>query len=346
MKTERHQKLPASGAGREALRTKGQFWTPEWVARAMVAYALRENPTDHLFDPAVGAGAFFRAARDVTAPAGRRVHLLGNEIDPAALDEATASGLPRDCLRDVELRDFVLNPPSRSFDAIIGNPPYIRHHRLTPEAKDALRAFGQTLLGKPLDGRAGLHVHFLLRALERLNPNGRLAFLLPADVCEGKFSGPLWQWITGRFRLDAVVTFDREAPPFPGVDTNALIFFVRNAPSAPAFLWACVRAAGTPELERWAGAELSAVGNDAIEVVERSLSEGLATGLSRPPRVGDATGGYDGPVLGDFATVQRGIATGANEFFFFTRQQARDLCLPADFLLPAVGRTRDVQTDS
>jgi hypothetical protein len=41
----------------------------------------------------------------------------------------------------------------------------------------------------------------------------------------------------------------------------------------------------------------------------------------------------------------RGIATGANEFFFLTAEQAQALGIPGDFLIPAVGRTRDVTTD-
>jgi hypothetical protein len=41
----------------------------------------------------------------------------------------------------------------------------------------------------------------------------------------------------------------------------------------------------------------------------------------------------------------RGIATGANEYFFLTRERATDLGLPQEFLLPAVGRTRDITGD-
>jgi len=47
---------------REALRQKGQFWTPDWLADAMVAYVL-ERDDQVLFDPAIGAGAFFLAAK-------------------------------------------------------------------------------------------------------------------------------------------------------------------------------------------------------------------------------------------------------------------------------------------
>ena len=50
-------------------------------------------------------------------------------------------------------------------------------------------------------------------------------------------------------------------------------------------------------------------------------------------------------MLGDFAYVLRGIATGANEFFFLTQERAKELCIPTEWLIPAVGRTRDVQGD-
>ena len=41
---------------RKALRLKGQFWTPDWVADIMADYVLSGKPVD-LLDPAVGDGA-------------------------------------------------------------------------------------------------------------------------------------------------------------------------------------------------------------------------------------------------------------------------------------------------
>jgi hypothetical protein len=42
----------------------------------------------------------------------------------------------------------------------------------------------------------------------------------------------------------------------------------------------------------------------------------------------------------------RGIATGANEFFFLTKQRAQELEIPPALLRNAIGRTRDVIGDS
>ncbi len=64
------------------------------------------------------------------------------------------------------------------------------------------------------------YVYFLLRALQMLTEGGRLAFIMPADTCEGIFSTALWKWITANYYLEAVITFDPDATPFPKVDTN------------------------------------------------------------------------------------------------------------------------------
>ena len=336
-----HQHVPRAGPARESLREKGQFWTPPWIADAMVAYVLM-GEGDTIFDPAVGAGAFFHSAKALAAKSNRRIRLSGAELDPDTLQQARIHGLAADDLRHVEINDFVLRPPRRQLQAIVANPPYIRHHRLSSAVKTQLRALGVQLIGRPLDGRAGLHVYFLLRALQLLNPDGRLAFIVPADTCEGVFAPRLWRWIASNYRLDAVITFAPEASPFPGVDTNPVIILLRNVPPSDSFHWAKCMTPGTGDLQEWirSGFETEP-GNDLV-VFRRDLHEGVATGLTREPVLVP----HDGPTLADYAAVQRGIATGANDFFFLTRQQAAALHLPEEFLVPAIGRTRDVPDDT
>jgi adenine-specific DNA-methyltransferase len=334
------QRLPASGPEREILRAKGQFWTPDWVAEAMVAYAIL-GESDSLFDPAVGAGAFFRAAKKIERARGLRLQLLGTEVDPGALLQAEDGELSKDDLANVKITDFVLHPPPGNYQAIVANPPYIRHHRLAPSVKSQLKVFSRQTIGVSLDGRAGLHVYFLIRALQLLREDGRLAFIMPADTCEGIFAPTLWKWITTNYRLDAVVTFAPEASPFPNVDTNPLIFLISNRAPDATFQWAQVRQAGTNQLKEWLSSGLVGTPDGDLYICRREVSEGVATGFSRPLSSAAKTE----LVLADFANVLRGIATGANEFFFLTRQRSRELELPSEFLLPAIGRTRDVRDE-
>lgn len=331
------QALPTTGPQREALREKGQFWTPFWLAEAMVSWALESRP-EMPFDSAVGPGTFLAAARAVgyTGP------FAGYELDESSFAEGRRLGLSPYDFKDVVLGDFISARVDRVFPAIVSNPPYIRHHRLTADRKAQLRRIAERILGFSLDGRIGLHVYFLLKCLEPLAPGGRLAFLLPADVCEGISSRALWNRLCERFSLETVLTFDESAAPFPGVDTNAMVFLISNTAPKDRLQWMRVRKRdGEAIAQALRGLPRPEADHLALTCGERELSEALATGLSRPPRAGFV----EGVPLSHFARVMRGIATGANEFFFLTGQQIAERGLVASYFIRAIGRTRDCPGD-
>jgi adenine-specific DNA-methyltransferase len=327
------QKIPLSGDEREALRVKGQFWTPPWLAKVMAGWVTQDRP-EVLFDPAVGPGTFFAAARE-TGFAGE---LQGFELHSNAFADGWKFGLKPDDFCHVQISDFIGTSLPEKFPAIVSNPPYIRHHRLTQEQKLELKQLAQNHLGFSLDGRVGLHVFFLLKCLAHLAPGGRLAFLLPADVCEGISSSLFWNRICQQYRLVVAMTFADEAAPFPTVDTNAMVFLFTNEKPLENFLWLRV-------CERDGEAIFAALdgrkSSSSVNLHRRKLTEALKTGLSRPPR---AQNNFGTP-LSCFAKVVRGIATGSNDFFFLTHRQLCSHNLPEKFFRRAIGRTRDCPSD-
>jgi len=168
--------------------------------------------------------------------------------------------------------------------------------------------------------------------------------MVPADVCEGRFARDLWAWITQGFALDAVVTFSSEASPFPDIDVCPLILFIQRSPPKEEFVWVTCHRPTYDALSRWMRTDGDAQSDDEVRIVRRSVREGLETGLSRPPRP-RCTLGTKGYVLGDFVKVMRGIASGANDFFFLTAEQATALGIPRQYFVRAIGRTRDVTGD-
>ncbi len=328
--------VPRSGPEREALREKGQFWTPAWVAEAMAAYVLQDEPAS-ILDPAMGGGALLMASKRLAQSRGFDLALFGRDIDPAAIPLSKLAGLSPGDLANMEIRDFLLDPPPRQFPAIIVNPPYIRHHRLLPAQKRLLSEYAQSATGRRIDGRAGLHVYFLIRSLQTLAPGGRLAFIVSADICEGVFADALWRWVCSTYRIDAVVTFAPESAPFPSLDTNALIFCIQHSPPAESFDWVECREQA-PEALAAIIAHRNTPAASQNTVRRRRVREALQTGFSRPPSDEPASQ-Y---VLGDFAKVMRGLVTGDNGFFFMTAARANRLGIPETLLIKAIGRTRDV----
>ena len=310
MKTIIQQKLPSNWSEREKLRDKGQFWTPSWIADAMVAYVSRDS--DLIFDPGVGKGAFYLALKKRN----RKKKFCGFDVDPEIIQEAKGEGII-DPACQIEIRDFILNPPSKKFKAIVANPPYIRHHRLSQEMKDRFRSLGHQVIGTALDGRAGLHIYFLLQALSSLDAGGRLAFIMPADTCEGVFAQKLWNGIIKKYCLEGVITFNQKASPFPKIDTNAIIFLIRNVKQKSTVKWVKCLEHGTIKLQDLLANDLEIEDTPDLIIKSRDLDEALAIGLSREPR-NDHKFKY---TLSNFARVMRGIATGDNKFFFLPKQK-------------------------
>lgn len=331
-KLKAHQKLPTDLNEREILRDKGQFWTPSWVAEAMVSYVARD--TDLVFDPATGRGAFFKALLKLKKSG---ISYFGTDIDTELLSDE----IYNNSICFVEERDFIKNPPKRKFKAIVANPPYIRHHRIDKETKAFLKKLSVTNTGFSIDGRAGYHIYFLIQALNLLEKNGRLAFIMPADTCEGTFAKKLWNWISEKYCIDSVITFDEKATPFPNVDTNAIVFLIRNSKPQGELFWVKSNEAYTNDLFNFISSGFVNQDFGTLDIVKRELKEAIKTGLSRPQQNYNSFKYH----LYDFARVMRGIATGSNEFFFITAKQVKELEIPDEFLRRAIGRTKDVTSN-
>ncbi|MBU3978698.1 SAM-dependent methyltransferase [Patescibacteria group bacterium] len=321
-----------SNKNREELRGLGQFWTPAWIAKVMVAYFL-DGKQKELFDPAVGAGAFYVALKELDKK--RQIKFYGTDIDQGVIKEAFNHKI-FDNKSVVEMRDFIKEPPMKTFPAIIANPPYIRHHRLSTDTKKLLKQISYKYTGCDIDGRAGIHIYFLIQSLGLLENGGKLSFIMPSDTCEGVFAKKLWSWIGNNYCIEKVVTFESEATPFPNIDTNAIIFFISKNPRQSVFEWIRVKKESDQLLNYLLNKNCDF---SDLEIIKRDTEEALFTGMSRRPTK-KSQYKYR---LSDFAKVIRGIASGANDYFFITRQKAEELGIPSKYFKLALGRTRDVE---
>ena len=240
-----HQDIPNNWNEREKLRDKGQFWTPDWVAKAMASYVIEDS--NLVFDPAFGKGAFYVALSNIRQSSEKSISFYGTDIDYQLIEEAR-NRYVGDSTFSIEQKDFIVDPPKRLYKSIVANPPYIRHHRLSEQVKQVTKEISLNTIGKTLDGRAGIHVYFLIQALRLLEPNGKLAFIMPSDTCEGIFANQLWNWITSNYCLECVVTFKPEATPFPKVDINAVIFLIKRTQPNRIIFWVKVNQSHTEDL--------------------------------------------------------------------------------------------------
>lgn len=165
-------------------KLRGGYYTDPEIAQFLTRWVLEISPR-HILEPSCGDGVFLRAlarfgardVRDITA-----FEIEGSEADKSRLAAAE--------LRDVETRvlgrDFIewglinINAAG-GFDAVLGNPPFIRYQYLRDNHQRLMqRVFEYFRL--PFTKHTNLWVTFIVLALAHLRPGGRLAMVVPAEL--------------------------------------------------------------------------------------------------------------------------------------------------------------------
>lgn len=168
-----------------AQKLRGGYYTPTDLAAFLAQWVKEIQPTK-LLEPSCGDGAFFDALAAVKGF--ERADIVGFELEPEeaakARVRADALGLSR---ATVHAEDFLqwaidrMDDGQGIFDAVVGNPPFVRYQYLPAEFQ--IRA---EKIFKKLDLKFTKHtnawVSFILASFSLLRPGGRLAMVVPAEI--------------------------------------------------------------------------------------------------------------------------------------------------------------------
>lgn len=313
----------------------GQFATPYPLALEIAGYIKSilkpRHPRPRFADPSIGSGSFYSAASAVFGRNGLE-HAMGIEIDPAFADAAESlwgmSGLQmiRGDFTQVITQGHC--PPAPSL--ILANPPYVRHHHLKQDDKLRLQSLVLQRTGIKVSGLSGLYVYFLLLATTWMEKGGIAAWLIPSEFMDVNYGSALRDFLSKHVTLIRLHRFDPADVQFNDALVTSAIVVFENTP--------------TPSDHQ---AEFTFGGSLVDPVVSEKikLAQLRETGKwSSFPRHADndrmGSNKADGPSLGDFFRIQRGIATGCNAFFLMERTKAKQLGIPATFLRPILPSPR------
>jgi len=243
----------------------------------------------------------------------------GRGSDPVATLIARANA-KRFGLDNVEVRCMDYLSGSLQLDegttAFIGNPPYVRHHRLPSHVK-AWGAGVAKRLNLPFSKLAGLHVYFFLATALRAKPGDLGCFITSAEWLDVGYGRALRKLLRDRLGLVSISLLHESSDVFDDAMTTAAVTCFRVGSNDLHVLLSRV-------------SEFTAAdGADKARAVPRSRLGGRWGHLLRNgQRPEDAT--RQGWVrLGDVASVHRGVATGANDFFVMDAARAERLGLAA-----------------
>lgn len=124
--------------------------------------------------------------------------------------------------------DFLLADLDGPFDAVSGNPPYVRQELIPDALMAEYRARYRTIYD-----RADLYVPFIERSLTSLAPGGALGFICADRWMKNRYGGPLRALVASDFHLKAYVDMT-DTPAFHAdvIAYPAVTIITREKPGA------------------------------------------------------------------------------------------------------------------
>ncbi|MCY7418233.1 MAG: N-6 DNA methylase, partial [Chloroflexi bacterium] len=311
-------------------------YTPSAIATYLASWAIR-SPIDRVLEPSAGDGAFVVAVAD---------RLRGLDHSDLSLELVAVERHPAEASKIRSLApqavvitsDFFDVTPQfgQQFDAVIGNPPFIRFHGFT--GSDRVKALGRARAqGADLSELASSWAHFVAHSIGFLKPEGRLALVLPAELLHADYAHPIRQLLSRRFRSLTVIAFDRQVFPDAQVDAVLLLAAPEGEPGYRILRTRDAATLRTLDIPIHGGSALTRMPQDqpsrwsaALQPAAAAVYETIATS----PRF---------VRLGSRATVDIGFVSGSDDYFVPSRERADELGLPPEVLLPAIRRPGDVR---
>lgn len=323
-----------------AQKLRGGYYTPLDLA-AFIARWVADLKPEKVLEPSCGDGAFFQAMADVGAFS--QVAITGFELDDNEAEKA-ARRAKQLRLNRLEVRsgDFLgwaienMTKGGERFDAVVGNPPFVRYQFLPPEFQVRAAAIFDEL-GLKFTKHTNAWVPFILASMSLLRPGGRLAMVVPAEIIHVTHAQSLRSHLGNVCRR--LVIIDPEELWFDGTLQGAVILMAekRTSPSQKAEGLGVVPVRGREFLRR-SPAEVFAEpqpinGKTVAGKWTRALLDLETRDLFDELESHSEIHRFD-----NIARVDVGIVTGANKFFLVPDETVKAYGL-SKYAHPMFGRS-------
>lgn len=323
---------------RKLRRERGIYYSPEDVAIALVNWAVRASD-DTIFDPSFGGCVFLRAGQTrleqlgaIDAP--RRVY--GTDWDFGAWRDAAQliqlGANPKQFRRD----DFLAVQPKDlggPFNVVVGNPPYVRAHVLSDDARSV--AMASVPVGVRLSRAASYWAYFVLHALAFVAPGGRMALILPGTFLRADYAEVVRSELIRAFASVTILVLDEHL--FADAEEESVLVLAEQRGNGP----------GT--------VQIGTAKRDGL-IIEDAIHRAVRPLTTSEEHSNWARGLFDADLLvlydslasrfgrlGSAAHIRIGVVTGANDYFLVNADTRRKIGIEDVALRPIIAKTAELR---
>lgn len=309
-------------------KNNGIFYTPPELASFVANLAISSSKSK-ILDPCYGEGALLLAAQNRLLELNSKnphKQLYGYDIS------SPKNEVKKICLQGLLLqknlkeRDFFLENDedlNLKFDAIVMNPPFVRHHLIPKETQKRIREI--IGIDKILPMTSDLWGYFIAHSFKFIREGGSLVAILPWSFLHADFAVKIRKMMIDKFHtLQAVIIGQRM---FKKVDERVLILIAKgfSFPTSELDIYYsfCIPKGKISwkeiSRENWQNSLWKLLADKNIHNIlsELEINHGF-----KP--------------LGEFAKIRIGTVTGANNFFILDKHVTKRMRIPKRILKPII----------
>ena len=163
-------------------KLRGGYYTPDDLADFLTRWVAGAKP-ESILEPSCGDGVFFNKVASYMENPTLTAFELNNEEANKAAERSSASGLKNASVYADDFLGWAFNAirEGRRFDAVLGNPPFIRYQFLPPLFQGRAENIFK-ILNCAFTKHTNAWVPFVMASFALLRPGGRLAMVVPAEI--------------------------------------------------------------------------------------------------------------------------------------------------------------------
>lgn len=217
----------------ETAKSRGAFFTPAPIAEFLASWAIHSR-TDRVLEPSCGEASFLLAAAAERKKLGDSLlgDLVGVELHVPSAKAARARLKHLRISAQIISADFFDYKTDQLFDVVLGNPPFIRYQAFSAEGR--IKGIEAALRqGVRLNRLASAWAAFVVHACSFLKPDGRIGFVLPAELLAVNYAASVRSYLMERFSSLKIVTFEKHV--FPSVQEEVVLLLASGQGSSDKF---------------------------------------------------------------------------------------------------------------
>jgi len=208
-------------------KLRGGYYTDPEIASFLTRWVLEIQP-QNILEPSCGDGVFIES---IALSRHRFLSSFkGFEIEPLEAEKARKRGSALNGRVEIHTGDFLkwslsqlLQPPS--FDAVLGNPPFIRYQYLDTELQTRAKKIFE-FFHLPFTMHTNAWVTFVILSIAHLRSGGRLAMVVPSEILHIPHAQALRTFLATQ--CSRVLIFDPQELWFKNVLQGAVLLLAQK----------------------------------------------------------------------------------------------------------------------